>query len=136
MIKNLFLSSYFQQKMVKKLRLLLDVEQRYLMQNFNLGYLEAELGVEKEFISQVIQNTYGQSFFELVRNLRTNHLKSLVSKFEASLSQEDYAYFAGFQDVKSMAAVVKQETGLDFDDFCKYAIELSNRNKGRHGVEL
>ncbi len=123
-----FLTGSKRKKVINHLHQLIEVEQRYLLQDFGLEYLEHELGIEQDYLIELLQQEYRISFYLLLRNLRINHLKVLVSKYGEKLSLNDYAKFTGFKDVQIMLVDLTHETGLDFDDFCKYAQESVSRN--------
>jgi YesN/AraC family two-component response regulator len=121
-----FLSGSKRQKLIDNLHRLIEVEQRYLLEEFGMEYLGLELGVEEDLLVEILKSEYKVSFFQLLRQLRINHLKSLVSSYGEKLSLSDYVKFTGFRDVDMMLYGLKEETGLDFDDFCKYAQDVNN----------
>lgn len=130
-----FLTGSKRQKIIDNLHRLIEVEQRYLLEEFGLEYLEIELGIEQDYLVELLRNEYKVPFFELLMHLRITHLKSLVARYGEKLSLSDYAKFTGFLDLKTMLYGLKQETGLDFDDFCKYAQELSVREHPEDELE-
>lgn len=130
-----FLTGSKRQKIIDNLHRLIEVEQRYLLEEFGLEYLEIELGIEQDYLVELLRNEYKVPFFELLMHLRITHLKSLVARYGEKLSLSDYAKFTGFRDLKTMLYGLKQETGLDFDDFCKYAQELSVREHPEDELE-
>lgn len=123
-----FLTGSKRQKVIKNLHRLIEIEQRYLLEDFGLEYLEIELGVDQEYLVELLRSEYKVPFFQLLMQLRIAHLKSLVSRYGEKLSLSDYAKFTGFKEVKNMLHGLSQETGLDFDDFCKLAQELETRD--------
>lgn len=122
-----FLTGSKRQKLIDNLHRLIEVEQRYLLEGFGLEYLENELGVDQECLVELLRTEYKVPFFQLLIQLRIAHLKTLVSRYGDKLSLADYARFTGFKEVNTMLHVLNQETGLDFDDFCKYSQELAIR---------
>lgn len=122
-----FLTGSKRQKLIKNLHRLIEIEQRYLLEEFSLEYLEFELGVDQDYLVELLRSEYKIPFFQLLMQLRIAHLKSLVTSYGEKLSLNDYAKFTGFKEVKTMLHGLTQETGLDFDDFCKYAQELATR---------
>lgn len=121
------LSGSKRQKLLNKLHHLIEVEERYLLKEFGIEYLAGELGVEEDVLIEILKSEYEVSFFQLLRQLRINHLKRLVSSYGEKLSLSDYVKFTGFRDVGMMLHGLKEETGLDFDDFCKYAQDVNSR---------
>ena len=128
MLKNLLASSP-KKNAAKKLRQLIDTEQHFLSVDFGLEFLEEEMGLDKKILSKLIEKEYGMDFYTLLRKLRIGYLRSFVSKYGDSLSLSDYAKFTGHKEVSFMLHALKQETGLDFDDFCRYSITVEERTK-------
>ena len=122
-----FLTGSRRQNLLDKIHRLIFVEERYLLENFGLEYLENELGVDKEYLVELLGSEYKVSFDQLLIQLRITHLKSLVLRYGEKLSLTDYAKFTGFKEVKAMIEGLNQETGLDFDDFCKDSQDLAIR---------
>lgn len=72
---------------------------------------------------------YKQSFYSLVRSLRVNYLKSLIKTSPEQISLNEYAKICGYVDSESMLRDLKVETGLDFEEFYRYAFDLIDRDK-------
>ena len=97
-----FLSGSKRQKLIDNLHRLIGGEQSYLFEEFGKQYLGQELGVEEDLLVEILKSEYKVSFFQLLRQLMINRLKSVVPSYGEKLSLSDYVKFTGFIDVVMM----------------------------------
>ncbi|TVP52666.1 MAG: hypothetical protein EA341_02770 [Mongoliibacter sp.] len=106
---------------------LIETESVYTYPNFSLALLEEMAGSNQKLINEVLNELYQQSFFELKRSKRINYLKHLIIKEGENKSLSYYVTCCGYSESESMFQDLKLETGLDFEDFCRYNINVFNQ---------
>lgn len=77
--------------------------------NLTLGMLAKHIGVSPNYVSQTLNQTLGQSFFEFVNSWRIREAMPLVAKGEATILA--IAYEVGFNSRSSFYSAFKRETG-------------------------
>lgn len=115
-------------KISKKLSYLLEEEFVYTYPDFTLEFLEKEIGADKQLINRVLLKKYQQSFYELKRRLRVSFLGEMVKRSQDDTSLHDYSVLCGYSDHEAMLRDVKTETGLDFEEFCRYIKHVKERS--------
>jgi len=87
-----------------RLQELFNEEQIYLNKDLTIWELARELGTNRTYLSQIINNDYGQNFSTFVNSYRARHAETLQQS-RPELSQADIADLSGFGSVKSWKRV-------------------------------
>lgn len=120
--------SYIQKrKILKDLVYLIEQEKSFISSNFSLEFLEAKTGADQKKINQLLLEKYRMPFYSLTRTLRVQCLHQLVQKSNNEINLNDLSDFCGYTDSEAMLRDLKIETGLDFDEFCRYASNINSR---------
>ncbi|SNS53500.1 hypothetical protein SAMN06295967_1122 [Belliella buryatensis] len=131
-IKNIyrFISNSKKKNLAKELKYLLEEEFVYTYPEFSLEFLEQKTGADQNLINQMLISEYQQSFYQLTRRMRINCLKKMVKKATEDTSLNEYLSLCGYADTEAMIRDLKIETGLDFEEFCRYSKDLNDRVGG------
>ncbi len=121
------LSYVKKRKLLKQLIYLIEQEKVYTCPDYSLEFLENKTGADQKRINQVLLEKYKMSFYSLTRSLKIEFLKQLVKNTQDDTSLNDFIRSCGYQDSEAMLRDLKIETGLDFDEFCRYAQDINAR---------
>lgn len=121
------LSYIKKRKLLKQLIYLIEQEKIYTRPDYSLELLENITGTDQKRINQVLSEMYKMSFYSLTRTLKINFLKQLVKNTQSDTSLNDFTKSCGYQDSEAMLRDLKIETGLDFEEFCRYAQDINER---------
>lgn len=107
------LSDETRKKVIDQLTDLMQNEQLFRDQDLNLTQLSERLGVSRTYISQVINETYGQTLINYVNDYRIN----LAKNYLADRNYDKYAIsgiaeMVGFRSLSSFNTCFKKVTGL------------------------
>ena len=91
----------------QRLEKLFNEQQIYLNKDLTIWELASILGTNRTYLSQIINNDYGQNFSAFVNSYRTRHAKNLQQS-HPELSQADIADLSGFGSVKSWKRARKE----------------------------
>ena len=84
-------------------------QQLYLDSALSLQKLAQHLTIPANYISQTLNNTLGQNFFDYVNRGRIDHAQQLVLNTDMSIT--DIAYASGFNARSSFYKAFKQALG-------------------------
>ena len=90
-----------------RLKKLFNEKQIYLNKDLTIWELAREVGTNRTYLSQMINNDYGQNFSTFVNSYRARHAENL-QKSRSELSQTDIADLSGFGSVKSWKRAEKE----------------------------
>jgi AraC-like DNA-binding protein len=97
--KKSSLTPSFSQELKEKLIYLLETEKVYKKSNINLDYLAEKLDTTRHNTSQVINENFNVSFFELINTYRIEEtLEILKNDTEKSMNIIEVAYEVGFNN--------------------------------------
>ncbi|MCP4157423.1 MAG: helix-turn-helix domain-containing protein, partial [bacterium] len=100
-------------KISKKLETLMGMDKIYQDDNLSLKTLAVKLNVSVHFLSQLINECMGGSFYEIVNGYRIKEVKArLADPQEADIPILNIAYDAGFSTKSSFNRYFKKITGL------------------------
>lgn len=104
----------------QKLNQLMNEGQFYKNPSLSLGELAAELDLHPNYISQIINNNGGKSFYDYVNNFRVNEFKHLISQPEnKNFTLMALAYDCGFNSKSSFNRYFKKITGVTPSQYTK-----------------
>ncbi|MCP4157221.1 MAG: helix-turn-helix domain-containing protein [bacterium] len=107
-------------KIIKKLKALMDIQKLYQDDNLSLKDLANKLHVTSHFLSQLLNDQLGVSFFDMVNGYRVEEVKERLSDPEdANTPVLTIAYDAGFSQKSSFNRYFKKMTGLTPSQFRK-----------------
>lgn len=95
---------------VSKLRELLDKEKVYLNPQISLGDLATSMGISKNHLSQVINQHFECSFYDLINEHRISEAKHLIAK-HPSHTMLQVAFESGFNNKTSFVNAFKKFAG-------------------------
>ncbi len=96
------------------------VDKTYQDDNLSLKALAAKLNVSVHFLSQLISERMGSSFYEIVNGCRIEEVKArLADPRDADIPILNIAYDAGFSTKSSFNRHFKKITGLTPSQFRK-----------------
>lgn len=102
----------------KQLTLLMNAEKVYTEPALSLNSLASRLSVHPNYLSQVINDKEGVSFFDYINKLRVNEFKRLVQvKEHSQFTLISIAYDCGFNSKSSFYKNFKKVTGQSPSDF-------------------
>jgi len=102
----------------KQLTQLMNAEKVYTEPALSLNSLASRLSVHPNYLSQVINNKEGVSFFDYINKLRVNEFKRLVQeKDQSQYTLLSIAYDSGFNSKSSFYKNFKKVTGQSPTDF-------------------
>lgn len=102
----------------KQLTQLMNAEKIYTEPALSLNSLASRLSVHPNYLSQVINNKEGVSFFDYINKLRVNEFKRLVQeKDQSQFTLISIAYDSGFNSKSSFYKNFKKVTGQSPSDF-------------------
>jgi hypothetical protein len=122
-----FLFNSNRRRLSKLLIYLLEEEKVYTYPGFSLEFLEEKTGADQRLINQILLENYKLSFYPLNRSLKIKCLKELVKKASNEINLNDYTMYCGYPNSDMMLRDLRIETGLDFDEFCRYTQDVHNR---------
>jgi len=107
-------------KLVVKLRVYLEKEKPYLNNDLKLDDLSVALDTNRQYLSQIINETYNQNFFTLINNLRIEEAKKMFfNKKHKQLSIMGVANSVGFNSKSTFNTLFKKYTNLTPSQFIK-----------------
>lgn len=95
-------------RMVHKLESLMEEQQLYLDADLSLSKLSQVSGISANYLSQILNQTIGKSFFDYINEKRIDYAKIKLST--SQLSIVDIAFDAGFNARSSFYKAFKQYT--------------------------
>lgn len=89
----------------------LDESQLYLDSDLNLTLLSEHLGIRKHLVSQVINQTMGTTFFQLINGKRVAHAKAMIDDGRHAFTLERIAIESGFNNRVTFNKAFKDVAG-------------------------
>ncbi|GAB2610462.1 hypothetical protein [Belliella aquatica] len=128
-IKKIYksISKSKKKNLIRELKYLLEEDFVYTYPEFSLEFLEQKTGADQKLINQILLSEYQQSFYQLTRTMRINCLKQAVKNTATDTSLNEYTFICGYSHTDAMLRDLKTETGLDFDEFCRYTRNVNDR---------
>ncbi len=97
---------------------LMETEKFYTEPELSLNMLAAKLSIHSNYLSQVINEKEGVSFFDYINALRVNEFKRLIKeKDQSQFTLISIAYDCGFNSKSSFYKNFKKVTGLSPTDY-------------------
>ncbi|MGX1928314.1 helix-turn-helix domain-containing protein [Flagellimonas sp. 2504JD4-2] len=94
-------------------------EKLYANPDLNIGDLARLMDLSSKEISQTINQTFNQHFFDFVNSYRIEEAKKLLSDSSTNLTVQEVMYDVGFSSKSSFNTIFKKKTGLTPSDFRK-----------------
>ena len=120
-------------RIARKLVRAMDVDHLYRDPNLTLSTLAGHVGVSLNFVSQTLNQTLGQSFFEFVNDWRVKEAIPLVEAGDTTVLA--IAYEVGFNSRSSFYSSFKRVTGMTPTAYksasAKPSIHVHSRIEGR-----
>jgi len=99
-------------ELITKLKKYLDEEKPYLNNDLKLDDIANKLKTNRQYLSQIINETYKQNFFTLINNYRINEAKKLFfNQKHKQLSIMGVANSVGFNSKSTFNTLFKKFTG-------------------------
>ena len=118
--KKSSLSNDAKKLLITNLEKHLEKEKPYLNNDLKLDDLSQALNTNRQYLSQIINETYNQNFFTLINNYRINEAKKLFfNKEHEQLSIMGVANSVGFNSKSTFNTLFKKYTGLTPSGFIK-----------------
>ncbi|NER13581.1 helix-turn-helix domain-containing protein [Leptobacterium flavescens] len=111
------LQSEEKQEILEKLKKSLEEDKAYLNPNLTIGELSAEIGVNSNRLSQVINELLGKSFIQLINEYRINEVKENISNTSKTLY--GIALDSGFNSKSAFNRSFKEVTGMTPSEYKK-----------------
>ena len=95
---------------LKKLKSLMEAERLYLNPDLNINDLADALEVRPKELSQTINQSYDQHFFDFVNSYRIEEAKKMLSDSDNSMTIQEIMYAVGFSSKSSFNTIFKRKT--------------------------
>ncbi len=107
----------------KIIRNKLEMEKAYLNDELNLGEFAKAVGLPKKYVSDIINQRFGNSFKEVINQYRVEEAKNLMSENKDSNPQLiAIGYQAGFNNKVSFYRSFKRHTGKSPSDYFRFMV--------------
>lgn len=108
------------QASIEKLRMFMEEKKPYLDQELSLSSLSKELGMNRNQLSQLINEGVGENFYDFVNKYRVEEVKRLMSDPEKQkYNLLGIALEAGFKSKSTFNLIFKRFTGLTPSEYKK-----------------
>lgn len=111
LIEQVASSREFNPKLLEIIKQKLEDEQMYLLKDFCLNDLAMEVGSNRCYVSNCINDHYGQSFIAVVNELRVNYAKTLIELSDGTLTLSAIRDKSGFETDSTFIRNFKKEFG-------------------------
>ncbi len=129
--KNSPLSDVDSKELKEKLEHLLEQEKAYLTQELNLNQLAELVGTQSYLLSQLLNEKYGENFFNFINGHRVNFaIKKIQEGDLSSRTLEAIAYESGFNSKSTFNRAFKKKMGCTPNEFYKSVKEQSLKENG------
>ncbi|WP_422081013.1 helix-turn-helix domain-containing protein [Ulvibacterium sp.] len=103
-----------------RLESLMRVEKIYLNEKLSLNEVAQNLEVNPKYLSMILNNSIGKSFYEYVNTFRIEEVKNLmVDPVNSNITIEAIANKAGFNSKSSFNTMFKKVTGMTPKEFMR-----------------
>lgn len=103
-----------------KLLHLLEIEKIYLQPDLTVDELAEKAGAAPKKVSQVINESFGQTFFDLINSNRIEEAKRIMrDSTDPKLTVLEVMYRSGFNSKSSFNSIFRRKTGLTPGEFKK-----------------
>ena len=114
------LSSYESEQIREKLIKLIELEKVYLDPELSLDQLADRLTVSSKKLSQVINESFDQNFFDFINSYRIEEAKRILQEStDSKLTVLEVMYQCGFNSKSSFNTLFKKKTGVTPSAFRK-----------------
>lgn len=107
-----------QSEKVRKLEQWMETEKPYLDPNFKLIDLMRALPMNRSYLSEFINTTYGCTFYQFVTRYRIEEAKRIMRE-NSELKMADVAVRSGFSSQSAFSRIFIRETGQTPREWCK-----------------
>lgn len=107
-----------QSEKVRKLEQWMETEKPYLDPNFKLIDLMRALPMNRTYLSEFINTTYGCTFYQFVTRYRIEEAKRIMRE-NSELKMADVAVRSGFSSQSAFSRTFTRETGQPPREWCK-----------------
>ncbi len=105
----------------KIIREKLELEKAYLNDDLNLGEFAEALGFTKKYVSDVINQRFGNSFKEVINQYRVEEAKNLMQQeIDTNPQLISIGYQSGFNNKVSFYRTFKRHTGKSPSDYYRF----------------
>ncbi len=112
------LTNEIQENTLAKLRNLMDTEKPFLNPNFSLPNLSKRLSVSPHHLSQILNESLEQSFFDFTAQYRIGEAKQILKNPETqSIKIEEVAEMVGYNSKSAFNTAFKKLTGKTPSEF-------------------
>ncbi|WP_394992089.1 helix-turn-helix domain-containing protein [Emticicia sp.] len=112
------LTNEIQENTLEKLQSLMQTEKPFLSSTFSLPILAKKLAVSQHHLSQILNESLGQSFFDFTAQHRIEEAKLLLKNQEnAHLKIEEIAEMVGYNSKSAFNTAFKKITGMTPSEF-------------------
>ena len=112
------LTNEIQENTLAKLQHLMDTEKPFLNPNFSLPNLSKRLSVSPHHLSQILNESLGQSFFDFTAQYRIEEAKRILKNPETqSIKIEEIAEMVGYNSKSAFNTAFKKLTGKTPSEF-------------------
>lgn len=103
---------------------LMETDRPYLDQNLKSADLAAKLGISSKTLSQVVNQSFRQNFFDFINTYRSEEVKRLLRNPKEKITITEAMYHAGFNSKSSFNKEFKKLTGQTPSEFKKSLSEM------------
>ncbi len=112
------LTSEIQENTLSKLQHLMENEKPFLDDSFSMPLLSKQLAVSSHHLSQILNESLGQSFFDFTAQYRVQEAQKLLVE-KPNLKVEEIAEMVGYNSKSAFNTAFKKITGLSPSEFRK-----------------
>jgi AraC-like DNA-binding protein len=112
------LTSEIQENTLSKLQNLMETEKPFLDDSFSMPLLAKQLAVSSHHLSQILNESLGQSFFDFTAQYRVQEAQKLLIEKD-NLKIEEIAEMVGYNSKSAFNTAFKKITGLSPSEFRK-----------------
>jgi YesN/AraC family two-component response regulator len=107
------LNPYFAEECIKKLRRLMEDEKVYHDEKISLQSLAEKLSIPSHLLSQILNETLNQSFFDLINSYRVEEAKEILASSRGTDKKNVIlAHDVGFNSMTAFYKTFKKYTGM------------------------
>lgn len=118
------LSDELKEQIQKKITEIMEQEEYFLNPGANLPELSKKAGNTVNYVSQVINECMGKTFFELLADYRVKKAVEIIKNEPGKYTVETMAYMCGYNSKSAFINVFKKITGMTPTEFKKSGSDL------------